>query len=93
MQDYGCLAVFKVTARDQGHYKGPSGAFVTCTYCNISGSFSFLCALIRGVFDDKFSYFSSNPYVVTHMYIGHNICFHAELTKIIPTYHQIFPFI
>ena len=30
----GSLAMFKVTARDQGHYKGPSGAFVT--YCNIS---------------------------------------------------------
>ena len=28
------LAVFKVTARDQGHYKGHSGAFVT--YCYIS---------------------------------------------------------
>ena len=28
------LAVFKVTASDQGQYKGPSGAFVT--YCNIS---------------------------------------------------------
>ena len=26
--------VFKITARDQGHYKGPLGAFVT--YCNIS---------------------------------------------------------
>ena len=34
MQDSGSLAVFKVTARDQGHYKGPSEAFVT--YCNIS---------------------------------------------------------
>ena len=34
MQDSGSLAVFKVTARDQGHYKAPSGAFVT--YCNIS---------------------------------------------------------
>ena len=34
MQDSGSLAVFKVTARDQDHYKGPSGAFVT--YCNIS---------------------------------------------------------
>ena len=34
MQDSGSLAVFKVTARDQGHYKVPSGAFVT--YCNIS---------------------------------------------------------
>ena len=34
----GSLAVFKfkVTARDQGHYKGPLGAFVT--YCNISCS-------------------------------------------------------
>ena len=25
MQDSGSLAVFKVTARDQGHYKGPLG--------------------------------------------------------------------
>ena len=33
-QGQGSLVVFKVTARDQGHYKGPSGAFVT--YCNIS---------------------------------------------------------
>ena len=33
-QSQGSLAVFKVTARDQGHYKGHSGAFVT--YCNIS---------------------------------------------------------
>ena len=39
----GSLAVFKVTARDQGHYKGPSGAFVT--YCNIS-CFFFVTALI-----------------------------------------------
>ena len=37
----GSLAVFKVTARDQGHYKGPSGAFVT--YCNISCFFFFFC--------------------------------------------------
>ena len=34
MQDSGSLAMFKVTARDQGHHKGPLGAFVT--YCNIS---------------------------------------------------------
>ena len=34
VQDCGSLAVFRVTARDQGKYKGPSGAFVT--YCNIS---------------------------------------------------------
>ena len=33
-QGQGSLAVFKVTAKDQGHYKGPSGAIVT--YCNIS---------------------------------------------------------
>ena len=33
--------MFKVTARDQGHYKGHSGAFVT--YCNISCSaYSFM---------------------------------------------------
>ena len=38
-QGQGSLAVFKVTARDQGHYKGPSGAFVT--YCNISCSVFF----------------------------------------------------
>ena len=30
-QGQGFLAVFKVTARDQGHYKGPLGAFVTYT--------------------------------------------------------------
>ena len=39
-QGQGSLAVFKVTTRDQGHYKGPSGAFVT--YCNISCFFVFL---------------------------------------------------
>ena len=33
-QGQGFLGVFNITARDQGHYKGPSGAFVT--YCNIS---------------------------------------------------------
>ena len=41
VQDSGSLAVFKVTARDQGHFKGPSGAFVT--YCNIS---CFICQRI-----------------------------------------------
>ena len=40
-QGQGSLAVFKVTARDQGHYKGHSGAFVT--YCNISCCCFFLC--------------------------------------------------
>ena len=34
MQDSGSLAEFNVTARDQGQYKEPSGAFVT--HCNIS---------------------------------------------------------
>ena len=33
VQDSGSLAVFKVTAMDQGQYKGPSGHF---THCNIS---------------------------------------------------------
>ena len=44
-----------------------------------------------------FSYFSSKPYDVTpHLNCldetgqarGHNICFYAEPTKIIPKYHQ-----
>ena len=39
-QGQGSLAVFKVTASDQGHYKGPSGAFDT--YCNISCFYLFL---------------------------------------------------
>ena len=43
MQDSGSLAVFKVTARDQGHFKGPSGAFVT--FCNISCSILFYSIL------------------------------------------------
>ena len=38
--------MFKVTARDQGHYKGPSGAFVT--YCNISCFFVFFCVCVGG---------------------------------------------
>ena len=46
----------------------------------------------------NFSYFSSKPYVVTpHLnrlnetveVRGHNICFYAELTKMIPNQHQI----
>ena len=43
----GSLAVFKVTARDQGHYKGPLRAsFVT--YCNISCFFLFFFFLGGG---------------------------------------------
>ena len=45
MQDSGSLAVFKVTARDQGHYKGPLGAFGT--YCNSSCFFFFFNFLKR----------------------------------------------
>ena len=55
MQDSGSLAVFKVTARDQGHYKGPSGAFVT--YCNISCLFIFIVLFCFYVFA---RYFKSN---------------------------------
>ena len=56
----------------------------------------------EGAFDDYFSYFTSKSYVVTpHLnrldetvqMRGHNICFHTELTKNIPNYHQILPFI
>ena len=42
--------MFKVTARDQGHYKGPSGAFVTycnITYCNISCFFVFFFLVFK----------------------------------------------
>ena len=50
-----------------------------------------------GVFDDNFCYFSLKLYVVTPVNCpvktvqmrGHNICFYAELTKIIPNYHPI----
>ena len=52
------------------------------------------------IIEDNFSYFSLKLYVVTphlnHLVKtvqmrGHNICFYAELTKIIPNYHQILP--
>ena len=46
-----------------------------------------LSSRYEGVFDDNLSYFSSKLYVVTTYLIrlidGHNICFYAELTKII----------
>ena len=54
------------------------------------------------IINDNFSYFSLKPYVVTHhlnrlvetvQMRGHNICLYAELTKIIPNYHQILPLI
>ena len=37
-------------------------------------------------------YFLSKPYDVTQLR-GHNFCFYAELTKIIPNYHLILPLI
>ena len=46
MEDIGSLAVFKGTARDQGHYKGPSGAFLT--YCNISCFIAIIAESKRG---------------------------------------------
>ena len=59
------LAVFKIIARDHGHYKGPSGAFVT--YCNIS-FFFFLkkCKKLLTFFSTKeFSVFGYK--VVKHL--------------------------
>ena len=52
------------------------------------------------IIEDIFSHFSSKPYDVTpHLnrlnetvqMRGHNICFYAKLTEIIPNYHQITP--
>ena len=54
------------------------------------------------IIEGYFFYFSLKPYDVTpHLnrlietvqMRGHNICFYAELTKIIPNYHQILPLI
>ena len=44
VQDFGSLAVFKVTATDQGQYKGPPEAFVT--HCNISRVFFFFFIIL-----------------------------------------------
>ena len=44
--------MFKVTARNQGHYKGPSGAFVT--YCNISCSLFFLFCFLKFMSKGRF---------------------------------------
>ena len=68
-QGQGSLAVFKVTARDQGHYKGPSGAFVT--YCNISCSIkiSLLSTAIKLLNLGKES--------------KHSLCLLAKLNKLI----------
>ena len=48
VQDSGSLAMFKVTARDQDQYKGPSEAFVT--HCNISFFFFFFFLLLFFLF-------------------------------------------
>ena len=54
------------------------------------------------ILEGYFFYFLLKPYVVTpHLNClietvqmsGHNLCFYAGLTKIIPYYHQILPFI
>ena len=56
-QGQGSLAVFKVTARNQGHYKGPSGAFVTYCYisCFLSLSLNMLSISIKTVHHYKIS--------------------------------------
>ena len=65
MQDSGSLAVFKVTARDQGHYKGPLGAFFT--YCNIS--FCFFKYLFSNIFALSFFVFIFfSPVCMTFLY-------------------------
>ena len=52
------------------------------------------------IIEDSFSYFSLKPYDVTpHLNClnkmvqmrGHNVCFYAELTYIISSYHQNTP--
>ena len=57
---------------------------------------------LEGVFDDNFFYFSSKPHDVTPhqnrlvkavQTRGHNIRFYAELTEIIPNYHQILSYL
>ena len=60
VQDSGSLAVFKVTAGDQGQYKGPSGAFVT--YCNISCFIltSIRCKVAPEYFETYLSYLPVN---------------------------------
>ena len=54
------------------------------------------------IIEGLFFHFSLKPYVVTpHLnrlnktvqMRGHNICFYAELTKLISSYHQILPLI
>ena len=73
-----------------------------CNQSTYSSPFLFENTRKEGVFDDNFSYFSPKLYVVTpHLnrlietvqMRGHNICFDAELTKIIFNYHQILPLI
>ena len=54
VQESGSLAVFKVTARDQGHYKGPSGHLLhTVTFLVFFFFFSFFLKKIRFIIDYK----------------------------------------
>ena len=77
MQDSGSLAVLKVTARDQGHYKGPSGAFVT--YCNIS---YFIYQLYQ---EAPFSFQSANTKM---KFIGCHILIWNNPVTLIFQFHQ-----
>ena len=51
--------MFKVTARDQGHYKGPSGAFVT--YCNISCFFYGIMLVCNFQYENRVSSVTFKP--------------------------------
>ena len=60
------------------------------------------CGYVATLIEGYFSNFSLKPYVVTthlnHLHEmvqmrGHNIYFNAELTNIIPNYHQTLPLI
>ena len=75
----GSLAVFKVTARDQGHYKGPSGAFVT--YCNIS-CFLMFAILPKTVFCLQFLLLKRPPF----SYMNSDPCFYFFFSQIICIY-------
>ena len=83
MQDSGSLAVFKVTARDQGHYKGPSGAFVT--YCNISCFLRYLAchkvnllSKILSADDDGNAKDQKNNQFLTFLYKSTSKCCHFD---------------
>ena len=61
-QGQGFLAVFKVTARDQGHYKGPSGAFVTYTV-----TFLVFLQILEQIKPSSDSVKRQEPYLYQHL--------------------------